>query len=315
MASRQGPFDCRAREEVERTILACFDEVERQWGGEDCKKILRDWFPRLLERTSKRKGADADVSDYKWEIEDAFPILEGLRDAFSRNERCDSARNGIWAWPTERELQFPPKEWLSDGTSPADTEQLTRAVEYYIECPWLQHNTIDGAAINAFLFSALSSAVRLYRLGAFGRTDWAYVLRGTGSNLHPVLDQLVGLFLAWIFFPVLKWIMLPAISVILVVEGYNTAAEVTFAVWISFLLYGLVTLKGRSRRKKDADRTTGAMRLAWEHSCGCVINPARLRELVVDAEQKGAINYPPVLHTLIDRAIQRDPTALRTGAA
>ena len=40
-----------------------------------------------------------------------------------------------------------------------------------------------------------------------------------------------------------------------------------------------------------------------------IINPSRLKELVLVAEERGAI-FPSVLHTIIDRAISRDATAL-----
>jgi hypothetical protein len=205
----------------------------------------------------------------------------------------------------------PPFDKWRHNLSPADTTQLANALSNYVERPWLQHNLIDGAAINAFLFSAMSSALELHRMGAFGRTDWAYMLRKFGSRMHPVLIILSGLLIGGII-EFLKWTIVPAIAASLMLLGYRTAAEVTFGLWVSFLIYGLVTLKGRRMRKRDVEATTSAMRMAWEHSCGEVINPVRLRELVLDAEQKGAIDYPPVLHTLIDRALQRDPTALVT---
>ena len=105
--------------------------------------------------------------------------------------------------------------------------------------------------------------------------------------------------------------MLPGIAVGLMFAGYVTAAEVTITLWIIFMLYGLVTLRGRRKREREVSKTIGAIRAAWESSCGSIINPSRVRELVLEAEQKGA-TYPPVLHTLIDRAIQRDPRALLT---
>jgi len=298
--------------EAERAALKHFDEPGSQWGGADCTKVLSDWFPRLQERVRKRKNADADLWDYQEEIGDAFWILNGLREAFSGNVNrtlYDAVQDEIWAWPNDKDLLWPPIDKWRHEHSPADVKQLTSALAEYVERPWLQHNIIDGAAINAFLFDALSSATHLYRMGAFGRADWAHMLRFMGW--HPVLSQISGLFLSLIFFPFLKWIMFPGISAILLLQGYNTAAEVVCGVWIAFVLYGLVTLRGRRARRKDADRTTAAIGMAWEHSRGIVINPTRLRELVLDAEQK-VWTYPSVLHTLIDRAIQRDPTAMLT---
>ena len=205
---------------------------------------------------------------------------------------------------------FAPREWR-DRTSPVDSKRLADALTDYIQRVWLQHFVIDGAAINAFLFSALASSMDLYRLGAFGPTDWSYALRSFGFRWHPFWNKIAGVSLSVIVFPFLKWIMLPAIAAGLMSAGYVTAAGVTIGLWIIFMLYGLVTLRGRRRTRKEVSKTIGAMRAAWESSCGAVINPSRVRELLIEAERKGA-TYPPVLHTLIDRAIERDPTALLT---
>jgi hypothetical protein len=242
-------------------------------------------------------------------------ILDGLRWAFSRNVNrtlYDAVQDPIWSWPGKWELLYPPLKQWRGNSSPVDAEELANRLTTYIEYPWLQHNIIDGAAINAILFSALSSAMDLYRMGAFGPTDWAFMLRKLGFDFRPFWYAFINVVLSWIVFPVLQWIMLPAVAAVLMYTQHDIAAEIVFGLWIAYLLLRLVTLRGRRHKRKDADRTTRAMRAAWEHSCGEVINPTRLRELLLDAEQKGAINYPSVLHTLLDRAIQRDPTALRT---
>jgi hypothetical protein len=315
MASGQVRLDYLAQTKAERAALARFDEVGQQWGGKDCKKILREWFPRLLERARKRKGAEVEIGHYEDEIDDAWWILDGLREAFSGNINrtlYDAVQDSIWTWPGEKELLFPPNNKWRSNSSPSDREELASKVTAYIERPWLQSDLIDGAAINAFLFSALSSAMDLYRMGAFGATDWSFVLGKVNPCAHPFLNYFFGLVLSLIIFPVFRWIMFPAVAAALAYTQHATSAEVILGLWIGYFLLRLATLKRRRRSKKDADRTASAMRAAWEHSCGEVINPRRLRELVIDAEEKGAINYPSVLHTLIDRAISRDPTALHT---
>ena len=309
---------------AEKAAVARFDETGGQWGGGDCKRILCDWFPRLLVRA--RKGSNAKVSDYEDEIEEAIWILGALRDAFSANvDRglCNSVQDRLWTWPSEWELRFPAEKWhqrhyrgsekwYSDKTAPADSKLLASSIADYLERPWLQHNAIDGAAINAFLFSALSSAMDLYRMGAFGPSDWAYVFRKSGSRLHPFWNEFFGIALGWVVFPIIRWGMMPAIATSLIFTKHYAAAEIVFGLWMAYVIFRLATFRRRRSKKKGADRTLAAMRAAWEHSCGEAINPARLRELVVDAEQKGAIEYPPVLLTLIDRAVQRDATTMRT---
>lgn len=309
---------------VERAAIARFDELSCQWGGEDCKKILHDWFPQLLARVRKQKNDEARTTDYQEEINDAARILVELRDAFSVNvdrPNCNTVQDGIWSWPSERGLKFlserwhrtrHSESWLPGATSPTDNKILARELSGYVERPWLQHNIIDGAAINAFLFSALSAAMDLDRMGAFGPTDWGYMLRKLGYSGHRFWSELFGIVLQWIVLPLLKWTMVPVVATSLFFAGYQTYGEVFLGIWIVFIIYALATLKSRRNRRKEACGTIGAMRAAWEYSCGEIISPKRLRELVIAAEDKGAIEYPPILHTLIERAIRRDATAFQT---
>ena len=51
------------------------------------------------------------------------------------------------------------------------------------------------------------------------------------------------------------------------------------------------------------------MMAAWAAARGSTINPSRLKELVREAEDRGVV-YRPVLYTLIDRAMHRDPAAM-----
>src|SRR5262249_84741 len=141
------------------------------------------------------------------------------------NERSNSSPRlwtwPVWTWPAEAELVFRPKGWRS--SSPADVDKLTDGIARYIERPWLQHNIIDGAAINAFLFSALASSMEAYKTGELlGKVNWSYVL----SNGNPLwmLGFKIGGFL-------LRWVMLPAIAVALMATDNDKAGEFVLGLW------------------------------------------------------------------------------------
>ena len=84
-ASGQTRLNYVTRAAAEKASLERFTIPGQRWGGEDCKRVLRDLFPQLLERALARKGTDADISDYEDEIWEATYPLGELRDAFSWN--------------------------------------------------------------------------------------------------------------------------------------------------------------------------------------------------------------------------------------
>jgi hypothetical protein len=316
-ASHRVQLPYKERAAIEKSAQEGFGEG-REWGGGECRQILRDWFPRLLERVAERNGAEADISDYKREIDDAFPVLEGMRSAFCFNELppSGSTRYRLWAWPTEQALHSRPKEWSKGVTSPADADRLADALADYIERPWLQHNAIDGAAINALMFSTLASTMELHETGELiGRPNWSYIL--SERNVFKML----GIGVALRVCPLLmRWMMLPAVAMGLSAFGHEMAAGFVLILWLGYLLYRLVTFPARrqtlrtlQKKKEAAAQTIVTMMKAWQYSNGPVINPSRLKELALAAEseydaiikpqlalglaeRQGAV-FRPVLHT------------------
>src|SRR5262249_4095384 len=138
------------------------------------------------------------------EIDDVWWILNGLRETFSRNVNrtlYHAVQFRLWTWPTEKELGSHPKEW-GGHNSPVRIDELTKDVSYYIEQPCPQHNIIDGAAINAILFTDLASSMDRYNTGeAYGQINWAYYL----SKDNP-LFALIDIQGARVVFPLLAWL-------------------------------------------------------------------------------------------------------------
>jgi hypothetical protein len=111
-------------------------------------------------------------------------------------------------------------------------------------------------------------------------------------------------------------LLMPGVALALLVYGHQFAAAVTSGLWDLYVFYRLVMIPFRWRRrglrKAAAERAAERLRAmvnAWNAARGTTMNPTRLKELVLLAEGRGAA-FPSVLHTLIDRAIKRDPTAL-----
>jgi hypothetical protein len=312
-------------ETAENEALESFSSEEP--GSLDCERVLRDWFPRLKERASNRAGEALDqftallsgntvldwATAYRDEIVRARYLLENVRTAFWSNASLKEGKylgSGLWAWPTDQALHNPPPGWL--GRSPTDLDILDLALAEYIKRPDLQHNAIDISAINAVLFTALTEHFEAVRAGTiFGQPNWSYVFSG-GNVLAQALLAAVFPLISFL----LSWVMLPAIGVWALVNGHDKTAFVALGMFGLSVLYRLITIPNWWRRRtaarnarSKAEKILIAMTQAWNAARTRTINPTRLKEFVLAAEESGAV-FRPVVHTLLDRAIQRDPTAL-----
>ena len=278
-------------------------------GDGESQEILLTWFAGL------REQVDPNTARYGRLISDAVSVLENLRSAFSTGELHDAnsrhaARFALWAWPSETTLQVRPTDWI--GESPTSVDDLDTALAEYLKRPWLQHDLIDASAINALLFSEVSAFLEQVKSGAaLGRPNWSYIFSG-GNVFKQMGLALAGKTIAFL----LAWVLLPAVAIILFVYGYQTNSIIVIGLWGIYVFYRLlmVPFRWRARRARQqvaekANEISQSMLKAWSASRGRAINPTRLKERVLAAEESGAI-FPAVLHTIIDRAIERDPTAL-----
>jgi hypothetical protein len=273
-------------------------------GARECRRIVQNWFDRAAERLGQ------DTHKYEEEVSDIASVLKDIQMAMSsiasvRNVSADAV-DRIWSWPDN------PLYSGGAAASRDNSNALERPLAEYLNRPWLQHNLIDASAINALLFEKLAYLSYQMRSGELtGIPNWGAVLGG--GNL--LAEMVLNLVLPPIRF-FLRWLMLPLVAWALISFGYERPAIVTIAIWSLYLLFRLIRTPARWRKRKAARETSDvadkyfhALSNAWVASCGPMINPSRLRELILIAEGCGTA-LPPILHTIIDRAIQRDPTAL-----
>jgi hypothetical protein len=301
--ANQKEDDADQQEYVEEILLENVpsDEV----GSRECRLIVKGWIARAQESGGAERHWD--------QLQQACEILKSIRDACWSNWLPeDEARvpQTLWAWPNDNALVQSPKEWMEK--SPADTGLVDHALADYLKRPWLRDDTIDLSAINALLFTDLALLNEEVKSGRpFGKINWSYFFSG-GNPLKQMGLSLLGRVIGFL----MAWAMLPAISVALAAYGYPTAAAWVIGIWALYVLYRICIIPARLRLRKarretatKANEILTAMNKAWQFARGQTINPSRLRDLVIAAEQSGA-QFQSVLHTLLDRAIQRDPTAM-----
>jgi hypothetical protein len=276
---------------IEQSLFLVFP-LEEEGSGE-CREIIKSWLAQLRERG----GAD----QYMNQLEDACDVLEATRDACWSNwcptRRVKRVPQTLWAWPSDDAFVIRPKEWCADEVSPANLDELDSAMTQYLKHPWMRHDTIDVSVINALLFTELALFLDELKSGrAIGTINWSYLF-AQGNMFNSLLGRLIRFLMAWV--------MLPAIAAGFLAYGYEAAALVTISIWALYVFYRIITIPAR----KKAAKVCKAMEKAWNAARGRIINPSHLRELVLAAEECGAV-FRPVLHTLIDQAIQRDAATL-----
>jgi len=283
-------------------------------GSYECRVILDEWF----NRASKAFGKD--ISRYNEEIWDASVILRGLRDKMSldkRDSRAFISEEMRLTGRLQARLWLRPDNPLYTGASIVGVDRISdleKPLTEYLNKRSLQSDLIYASIINYLLFWKLANLSYQIRSGEItGRINWGAVL-GEGNFLAEIGLNIA--FSAIQFF--LRWLMLPLFAWALAFYGYEQQAIIPLGLWAFYLLFRLIRTPARWRKRKAAQKTMeeankyfDALYKAWSASCGPMINPGRLRELILKVEEYGLV-LPPILYTIIDRAIQRDPTALLT---
>jgi hypothetical protein len=272
-------------------------------GAGECRRIICDWFDRAEQKNSQGSRVDDDA------VEDMIFVLRNIQEdmlsMYPENNKSFLMDNRIWSWPDNSLFSTSDKD---------NSDKLNSSLAEYTKRPWLHHNLIDASAINAILFTRLVYFSYYKRSGLLtGFHNWGVILFGGNFLAQMALDLLIPPIR---FF--LRWLMLPLVAWALVSFGFERQAIIALSIWALYLLFRFLRTPARWRKRKAAQKIEDlagkyyeALFNAWSASRGPVVNPSRLRELILIAEGYGTV-LPPILHTIIDRAIQRDPTALLT---
>ena len=301
-------------EEQESEIHDVWMSVQERWSNDQymtsqCQKILSDWRPMLMKRA---EDAAYDIAvAFEHECAVAEDVLSELRSAllcYVTGEVKEEKVGTLWWIQDDHAINTQPDDWTH--FSPMNEKWLNRATASYLEKPWLQHNFVDWAIINASLFNQLVELSNGLRSGQLlGRLNWAYIFSGNKlvkQQLWTVGFALFG-FLA-------RWIIPPAAAIALLVLKYGTAAAILGGLWAVYVLLrfvGLIVGWGeRSAERTEVRNYTemfNALIAVWLITNSNVINPTRLRELLVETDQRGVgFSVPAVVYSLVDRAIERD---------
>jgi len=300
-------------------IKALRKELTEKWeerfgASSQCFSILTDFLDRFVKKTER---GSLSIEDCRSQLESAANLLDSMHNSLDRTatdyHRSSGYRDGtkdLWRPSSQGTLPIRPINW--GAVSPVDRMSLDHDIKDYLQRKELQHDLIDWCLVNALLFHELATFREDIRSGeAYGKWNLAHYFSG-GVELKTAAYQIALIISGFL----LRWIIPPSIIFALFHFEYNTAAQYFGGAYALYLAYRILTLpyRWKARRQlisklKKVDEIETTTRRAWGMSGFQVYSPKRLMDLVLEAEKKGGV-FLPSIHSILLRAIQRDPTTL-----
>ena len=271
--------------------------------GSDFAPIYQALVPKIGKAALAEK---LDEWEYEVKLRKAETIIDDIAYALKWNVK-DALVQVIWYSPDEKVLE-KPDAWTA--ASPVNTFSLDAATARYLNEPWMQLNLIDWYVLNGFIYDQLARLAEEIRSGiAFGRTNWAYVF--AEGKLGKTIMWQMGLSIARFIF---RWLLLPAIAAMAYYFGYNEFSKWTLiAFGIYIVVHFLFFPKRISQRRKlkkglsYLNEKLDGMRQIYMCTNVRTLHPTNLRAQIANLE-KDQPCFPPAVYSILDRAIQRDPS-------
>jgi hypothetical protein len=290
-------------------------EIENEfWERNKCKTesinseyrpIYESLITKLRTYTMEKK---LDENDYELELEKAENIIEDITNSMKAYWE-NSPNNRIWCYPEAR-WSGRPEDWTA--SSPVNMSLLDNATAKYLENPWMQLNRIDWYIINAFVFNELATLSEYIVSGQmFGTIKWSFVFSDRKMDKMIIYDLIFSI-VRFVF----KWLLLPAIGLLLYYKNYIKYANWIFVVYAVYIVLQIILLPKKlfknKKMKVQASKMEDILKCITQiylSSNNETINPSQLRDLMRIAEEKG-IPLKPAVYAILDRAIQRDPAVM-----
>ena len=299
----------------ETPIPTELSEVEQEFLETHQEYVYKTVIPRIREYAISNR---LDSSRYSDLLDEAEGVIRDLTRAMNkhREEMTESEEHEkLWFSPTIENVINKPEEWRD--VSPINAEDLDYAAAGYLRRRWMQSDMVDWILINAFIFDTLAR----WATGLYG-------LDPLSSCLGRLNRWFVGFWVSIGIVVLVLYFFEQRISALGIETLYGiafTSLLVLFLIGalilIAFIGYGVYALISRRQRlvrllwygapsgKVDSATVIGLLRMLYTVASHSTINPSRLREQLVAAEEQGVM-ITPAVYAILDRAIQRDPAML-----
>ncbi len=224
----------------------------------------------------------------------------------------DAPTDKIWS-PVDPHIASSKKPDGWTEASPVDAVSLHDAAIQYLDEPWMQLNMIDWYILNGFIYDAL---VRTSALIMSEKT----AAPSNRENILPrtnIFNMAFGKSSQELIKAVLYWILIPGMIFSLYYFGNETLAKlalIPYTIYMAIYLLKLPENLYRFRNAKqdfcDLVQKQNRLMQLYQLVSASTFNPSRMKEQIADNERCG-VQLDPVIHVVLDRAIQRDAAVFK----
>jgi hypothetical protein len=224
----------------------------------------------------------------------------------------DAPADKIWsAVDPYLAVSTKPDRWTE--ASPIDAASLHEAAAQYLEEPWMQLNIIDWYVINGFIYDALlRTSVLIMADKALAPSVKENIL--PGANTYNAVSKKPGRALRK---SIVSFILIPGLILFLYYFGHVTQAKwalLPYTIYMAIYLLSLSEKLSRIRKTKqdscDLNQKQNRLSQLYQLVSASTFNPSRIKEQIVEDEKCG-IRLDPVIHVILDKAIQRDAACFK----
>lgn len=270
----------------------------------------------VIRTASIRDGVDSE--EFRKRLNQSEHVVSQLHHALNAYAKHD--KETFYPIPYQIDLNLHKNEW--DDITPIDRTSLEDVANEYLKRPWMQSSKMDWYLLNGFIFDEFArfrnevvSGQLLAQYGDFYFNFIRPLITATNDN-DLMFKQTIYRFIWAISVNCIRWVIIPLGIYFLYAFEFEKAATwigIPYAIYIVFFVFTFPfrfqrkrVLKKKIKEITDIDEQMARLYAACR---GKTINPTLLKEKIRDAE-RNKIVINSVVHSLLDRAIHRDPAVL-----
>lgn len=284
------------------------------WKQNDYRLGPSSQFRKIYEQLIPKVRTDSFVFNehqYWQKLSLAERVIDNVVAAL-RAYWIEAPADKIWA-PVDPHLAVSMRPDCWTEASPIDAASLHEEAVQYLAEPWMQLNIIDWYVINGFIYDALlRTSVLIMSDNKSSPSGRENIL--PGANTYNAISKKPGRALRT---SIISFILIPGVILSLYYFGHETVAKwalLPYTVYMAIYLLSLPEKLSRIGKTKqdtcDLIQKQNRLLQLYQLVSASIFNPSRIKEQIIEDERCG-IKFDPVIHVILDHAIQRDAACFK----